>query len=406
MKILENPFNDGVVVSKRDYCPRKKMEKKILTRLQSGHKLAIVGDRRVGKTSTAHYVIDHIEGVKKIDVDIFHVQSPTDIAEAIIDSSTRVLDTIWDTEKIKDFIARIDPRLQLTAAGVSFDVSARGHGDKKTLNAAFNVLEETVRRSKKKVVILFDEFQAVKSVKNGNAVLKFMRSRIQKMARIPFMYVGSIRHEMEYIFQDPKSAFYKQAEVIYFDHIEPDVFFRFAARRFRKKDVVLERDVFIHLHEICNGITGDIQTFCRFSFEELPRGSRLDFEAFFKIMEKIYKNYHRNFQETLDDGKKLTKVQKNLLIQLAGEHDNLKFYSKAFQKAIGVRSPGAVSNALAALEKKGHIYKSGSSYRFANPFFREWILDYRLIIQADVGALKSGQSGTRLDFGYRQRTSE
>lgn len=96
-----------------------------------------------------------------------------------------------------------------------------------------------------------------------------------------------------------------------------------------------------------------------------------------------------------------------ILIQLApGQgQENIKFFWKDFQKVIGVKSPGAVTNALSALEKKEYIYKSDEKYYFANPFFKEWVLDHRLLIQATVGTLTAGSviSGTRLDFGYRQR---
>jgi hypothetical protein len=107
------------------------------------------------------------------------------------------------------------------------------------------------------------------------------------------------------------------------------------------------------------------------------------------------------------DGKELTSIQKRLLIQLAGaqENANTKLFTQDFQKVIGVKSPGAIINALGALEKKEFIYKTDEYYCFANPFFKEWILDYRFAIHARAGNATSGQliSGTRLDFGYRQR---
>lgn len=407
LKLEKNPFIDGPVVEGSDYCPRRKMEERILKKLESGHNLALIGDRRIGKTSTAHHVIDGMKGSHKVDIDFYHVMESSDIAEAIIDACKKVLDKVWDSKKVMNFVASLSPKVEVTeSGGLSLGVAAQGQEYKKTLNVAFEFLEETIKRTNGKVIVLFDEFQAIREVKNGDAILKYMRGKIQKIPRISFMYVGSIRHEMDHIFRDQSSPFFKQAEIIYFEHIEIDEFFKFVSERFKLKKIILKREVYDYLYQICYGITGDIQTFSRVAFDSLKEGMTLDFEIFFYVLDIIYKNEQKYFKGILE-GKELTKIQKNLLIQLApGQgQENIKFFGKDFQKVIGVKSPGAVTNALSALEKKEYIYKSDEKYYFANPFFKEWVLDHRLLIQATVGTLTAGSviSGTRLDFGYRQR---
>lgn len=407
LKLEKNPFIDGPVVEGKDYCPRRKMEERILKKLESGHNLALIGDRRIGKTSTAHHVIDGMKGNHKIDIDFYHVMESSDIAEAIIDACKKVLEKVWDSKKVFDFAASLSPKLEVTeSGGLSLGVASKGQEYKKTMNVAFEFLEETVKRTNGKVVVLLDEFQAIKEIKNGDAILKYMRGKIQKIPRISFLYVGSIRHEMDNIFRDQSSPFFKQAEIIYFEHIEVDEFYNFVFERFQKKKIVLKREVYDYLYQICYGITGDIQTFCRVAFDSLQESMVLDFETFFYVLDIIYKNEQKYFKGILE-GKDLTKIQKSLLIQLASwqDQENIKFFGKDFQKAIGVKSPGAVTNALKALEKKEYIYKSDDKFFFANPFFKEWVLDHKLLIHASVGTLAAGSaiSGTRIDFGYRQR---
>ncbi len=402
----KNPFVDDSVVEGDDYCPRKKMEDRVLKKLESGHNLALIGDRRIGKTSTAHYVIDGMKGIHKVDIDLYHVTEASDIAESIIDACKKVLDKVWDSKKVLDFASKLTPKLDVTQGGFSFELGIKGQEYKKTLNVAFEFLKETVKRTNRKVVVLFDEFQAIKEVKNGDAIQKYMRGKIQKITRIPFMYIGSIRHEMDHIFRDQSSPFFKQAEIIYFEHIELDIFFKFVSEKFKKKKITLLREVYDYLYAVCYGITGDIQTFCRVAFDSLQEEISLDFDAFFFVIDTIYKNEQKYFKNIIG-GKDLTKIQKNLIVQLAGigEQGNTKFFGKNFQKTIGVKSPGAVTNALNALEKKEYIYKSDDKYYFANPFFKEWILDYKYVISATAGNLSAGSPvvGTRLDFGYRQR---
>jgi hypothetical protein len=401
-----NPFIDDSIVLKDDYCPREQIEKRILEKIENGHNLALIGDRRIGKTSTAHFVVDNIKDFYKLDVDLYHVTNSSDIAETIIDACIKILDQVWDSKKVLDFARRITPKLDISDEGISFGVGTKEPDYKKTLNVAFEFLEETIKRTNSKLVILFDEFQAINDLKDGEVVLKYMRGKIQKISRIPFVYVGSIRNEMDHIFRDQSSPFFKQAEIIYFEHIEANIFYDFLLKKFKLKKIALEQDAYNYLYQICYGITGDLQTFCRVAFDTLPEGAMLNFEMLFSTLEIIYKNEQKYFKSVLD-GKELTSIQKRLLIQLAGaqENANTKLFTQDFQKVIGVKSPGAIINALGALEKKEFIYKTDEYYCFANPFFKEWILDYRFAIHARAGNATSGQliSGTRLDFGYRQR---
>ena len=405
MARVKNPFITDSIVDGEDYCSRKVLEERILTKLESGHKLALIGDRRVGKSSTAHYVIDNMKGIYKVDIDLYHVADAVDIAEAMIDACKKILDEVWDSKKILDMAKNVKPKLELASDGFSLGFDTRAKEFRKTLNIAFEFLDETIKRTKKKIVILFDEFQAIKDVKDGHAILKYMRGKIQKLNRIPIMYVGSIRHEMDNIFRDQGSPFFKQTEIIYFEHIEEGVFYQFVSKKFKKKKIIFKEEVYKHLYEICYGITGDIQQFCRVAFDNLKEDTEIDFDTFFRVIEIIYKNELKYFQATIE-GKELTKVQQKFLLQIANaqNQEGTKLFGQEIQKACGVTSPGALRNAMIALEKKSHIYKSEGRYCFSSPFFKEYLLDYKLFIKATAGTLVAGGNltGTRLSFGYRE----
>ena len=399
MPRVKNPFITDSIVYGEDYCSRKALERRILTKLESGHKLALIGNRRIGKSSTAHFTIDNMKGTHKVDVDLFHVKDASDIAEAIIDACKKVLDKVWDSKKVLDKITSMSPKLEMSEDGVSLKFEKRTKEFGKTLNIAFELLDETIKRTKKKIVILFDEFQTIKEVKDGDRILKYMRGKIQKLNRIPIIYVGSVRREMDSIFRDQSSPFFKQTEIIYFENIEEDTFYHFLSKKFRKKKIIFKEEVFKHLYKICYGVTGDIQQFCRVSFDRLKEGATIDFDTFFHVMEIIYKNELKYFQAIVE-GKELTKIQKNVLLQMTNtQNQEGTLFGQETQKATGVKSPGALRNAVIALEKKEHIYKSKDKYFFSNPFFKEYLLDYKVYITATIAGRRS--SGTRLSFGYR-----
>ncbi len=401
----KNPFITDSIVDGEDYCSRRELEQKILAKLESGHKLALIGDRRVGKSSTAHYVANRMKGFYKIDVDLYHIAEASDIAESLIDACKKVLDEVWDSKKVLQMAAGLSPQLKISADGVSLGFDSKTKEFRKTLNISFEFLNQTIERTKKKVIILFDEFQAIKDIKNSNAILKYMRGKIQKLNRIPILYVGSVRNEMDHIFRNPGSPFFKQTEILYFEHIEEEVFYPFICRKFQTKKIFLKEEVYKYLYKICYGITGDIQAFCRVAFDSLEAGAELDFDTFFEVMEIIYKNELKYFKEAIE-GKGLTKIQQKLLLQMAAaqERTEIKLFGREMEKVVGVRGPGALRSAALTLEKKGHIYKSEGRYCFSNPFFKEWLLDYKLLIRVSLGDGVAGSSvaKTRLELGHRE----
>ena len=399
MTKVTNPFITDSIVDGDDYCSRKALEERILIKLESGHKLALIGNRRIGKSSTAHYVIDSMKGTYKVGINIYHVTEATDIAEAIIDACKKVLDEVWDPKKVLDMAKSITPKLEVSPDGLSLGFDATSKEFRKTLNVSFEFLDETIKRTKKKIVILFDEFQAIREVKGGDAILKYMRGKTQKLNRIPIVYVGSLRHEMDYIFRSQSSPFFKQTEIIYFEHIEENVFYQFVSKKFQKKKISFKKEVYKYLYKSCYGVTGDMQQFCRVAFDCLKEGTTIDFDNFFYVMEIIYKNELKYFKEIIE-GKGLTKVQQNFLLQIVNSQEGTKLFGQDTQKAVGVKSAGSLTNAMIALEKKSHVYKDEGKYYFTNPFFKEWLLDYKLIIRTTTGNLGNG---TRLDFGHRRR---
>ena len=114
--------------------------------------------------------------------------------------------------------------------------------------------------------------------------------------------------------------------------------------------------------------------FFKTAFEIIGPSEKLSLESCSTVLEAIYKNEKKYFLD-LTEGRQLTKIQKNLLYYLATQNKKSSgLFSQAVQKQIGVKSPGAMQNALAALQKKGPIYMFLGVPYFSNPFFRLWLL--------------------------------
>lgn len=60
LRVFQNPFIDNAIVSKGDYCPCEGIEEALLTRIKNGQNVALVGKRRVGKSSIAHHITNNL----------------------------------------------------------------------------------------------------------------------------------------------------------------------------------------------------------------------------------------------------------------------------------------------------------------------------------------------------------
>lgn len=69
---------------------------------------------------------------------------------------------------------------------------------------------------------------------------------------------------------------------------------------------------------------------------------------------------------------RLTPLQASVLKGLA-RTANVRPFSGDFMSECGIRNVGTVTRALARLTADDIVYEHGGSWRFANPFFREWL---------------------------------
>jgi hypothetical protein len=407
---IQNPFIDDSIVTKDDYCRRKIIEEALLLKIKNGQKSVLIGDRRIGKTSTSHYVVDELSNLKKVDLDFYHVKDVGDIAQEMISKTTKTLSEIWDFKSLSKFVSKLSPSLEVNESGsVNFGIGLNQtfKSYENTLEIAFNLIDEAIKRSNNNLVIIIDEFQQILSVKDGDSILKFMRGKIQKLQRIPILYVGSNRHQIESIFLNSSSPFYKQADIVNFSHIGEDIFYDFLKEKFKAKNIDFQKTVFFHLYSVCYGITRDIQYFCRVSFDILESGDLLDFKAFFHIMNIIYKNENLQYERTVN-GEDLTKNQVALALHLAQFPKNDNLFTRETLTALQVKTAANVQKAIDALIKKDYIYESDGIFKFVNPYFKEWLLDERVTISMPAGLLRPGQPlrGTRLDYDYRKQFND
>ncbi len=364
-----NPFVYGRVVSSGDFCPRPRLSRMLEEFIRSGQNVLVQGERRTGKTSLIHETADRTDS-KIIYVDFLESRSVHDVVR-------RLLSGLIGLDRKAGILDRVLGGLVHLRPSFSFD-QITGNPIL-SLDAAVKVRPETVEGildafkeagKGKGLVVVFDEFQDILSLEDSAQMLAVMRGRIQFQQKVVYIFAGSIRNEMNGIFSDPDSPFFKSASIMEVGAIEHDAFGGFIRAKFSSGNRRISDDMLTKIYGIAEDIPGDIQQFCNVLWDCSEPGDEITPELIPAALELIFSREIKGYGNALA---KITELQIRILASLArlgGE----KPFSREFLESTGTVHVNAVRSGLARLEKLKIIYKRKDRYVLVNPFFKAWLL--------------------------------
>lgn len=366
-----NPFRFGEVVTGEDFCPRPDVSKRLREHLEAGHKVVVLGERRTGKTSLIHETVRKMRGTRLVYAQMWAVKSIEDIASRLLRalSTTQIKESSF-LERVARTLAHLRPRIDFdpNTGQPSVTVTPGTRLEPSGLHGVFDFIEELSRQHP--LVMALDEFQDVALLDDASSILGEIRGRIQTQSRVPYVFAGSIRHEMDRIFRDPASPFYKSLRVIEVEGLNRFVFQRFLDKRFSRGERRVDRVAYDRIFEISQDSPSDVQQFCAAIWETSREGDRIDENRLADVLTYIFATERKGYEAQI---KPLTGIQVHCLKALArvgGEHPQ----SKAFLQEAGVDLPATVRRAVTRLVDLEIIAGADQDHRFLDPFLKQWVL--------------------------------
>lgn len=197
-----------------------------------------------------------------------------------------------------------------------------------------------------------------------------MRSRIQFQEDVPYLFLGSVRHEMWRIFNDSKSPFFKSAAAYDVGEIDEADFARFIVARFAKGHRRVTEMLAKRLIETASGVTGDVQELCAALWDSTESGRDITVADIPAALDVVFMRERKGFEKAISA---LTPLQLSVLRGLAA-YPKARVYGAGFLKTVGMANAGGVRKALQRLEDNDLVYAVDGEYRFCDSFFRQWIL--------------------------------
>jgi hypothetical protein len=366
-----NPFRFGQVVRQDTFCPRPGLVRTLRDCLEAGHHTVVLGERRTGKTSLILETARQIRGLHVIYAQLWAVDTVADLVNRVLQGVTSMTRAKPANllERAARSLAQLRPVVELDpVSGLPSVTVGRGHDIPPTgLHGLFDFLGELAREQHLAVVL--DEFQDIRRLDHADAVLGEMRSRIQMQTGLPCVFAGSIRHEMERIFRNPSSPFFKSFRTVEVGPIDRAAFRKFLAAGFASGKRSVPEDAWPRLFDLAQDNPSDVQQLCSALWECGEPGRTVDAAAFDAALRHIFAAERRGYEFLIRD---LTATQKRCLLALA-RVGGAAPQSRAFLDEAGLRSASSAQRALQRLEDLEIVSGSDRDRRFFDPFFREWL---------------------------------
>lgn len=365
-----NPFKYGQIVTDADFCPRPQLEKELKEHIISGQNVLIEGERRIGKSSLIIKTASEIKNFRTLYIDITQVKTVNALISRITNSLVSLEKQAGLFEKLVKVVSHLRPSLSIDSLtgspSISFDTTNR-----MTLENIDNLLDFIYREhAQKKIIVIFDEFQDILNIKDHKSIVALLRSKIQFHSDMPYIFSGSIRKDMDRIFYDPDSPFFKSAIKLDIGLLDRQYFEKYIKNKFLsgKRDVSSDtiNRIFIETLEI----PGDVQELCNALWSITEYNTLLKLNEIDNALKVIFAREKEFYEHTVGF---LTNHQLQCLTSIASLGGK-NIQAGKFLKHTGITHASSVKKAVTRLVNLKILYEYKKEYRFNNSFFRTWLI--------------------------------
>ncbi len=370
-KNIINPFICQGYESPTYFCDREEETKKMISALNNGRNITLISPRRLGKTGLIWNTFHNIHATDKnaicIYIDIFPTKSQHELVEML---GAAVLNTAFSKgkifgRKVMEVMASLRPTIGIDTLTGMPNVSV--NVDPTESEVSLKNIFSHLNRIGKEVYIAIDEFQQITNYpESGTEAL--LRSHIQFLQNIHFVFSGSKQHLMSEMFLSPQRPFYQSTDMMNLSPLDETIYYDFANNFFEAKGGFLNRDVFHELYTTFDGYTWYIQSILNRLYERSKKVGTTELlrSTILEVIESKAPQYESLSQFLTDN-------QFAVLKAIGKDGMVLEPTGKEFLKRHRLPSASSVKTALETLTDKELVYRSDSGLIVYDRFLGLWL---------------------------------
>lgn len=372
---MKNPFIIKSYTSKELFCDRESELETLIRNCQNGIDTTLISQRRMGKSALIYRLFDEMEE-QKIDfhtiyTDIYATRSLSDFIKFIAEAVLKAFPENSNFgRKFMVFIKSLRPMITYDSISGEPQVQILYQSEQEkehTLKGLFDFLDS----QDKKILLAIDEFQQIREYPEKN-IEELLRTYIQRVKNIQFIFCGSKKHMMIDIFSNAKKPFYSSTQFITLDKIPWDKYHAFISHLFELNGRKIESDAVDYILEWTKRHTYYTQSLCNLIFS-----SGVKTISIAEVKEACVQILQMNETIFLQYRSLLTSGQWNFMIAVAKEQSVSQITAKAFLAKYDIGTPANSKRIVTALADKElimeNITKEGTSYAVYDLFLSRWL---------------------------------
>jgi len=360
-----NPFSVKTYRGPEYFIDREKETTKLLDAIHNERNLTLFSHRRFGKTMLIHHVfakLDH-RRFQPVFVDLFATRNMVHFAQKLTEIlyERKIINESWLHKLLGSLGASMsfDPisgNPQISFSLVNLD----------RINQGLSDLFKQMVRTKKTVVIAFDEFQEVASYGEETAEAT-VRTIMQEYPEITFLFSGSKKSLMKEIFTNAKRPFFQSTQMMELNEIDREVYASEVSAILRNNQKSFNQEVILRILD---------ETYCHTGFTQMVL-SRVFCESDDIIDNSLFEHV---WSYILEDHKSMAREQEFLLpslqwrtlLAVAKEEFVKAPQSREFSVKYDLSAPSSMARSIKALLDKGLIIECGDKgLRVYNVFIQK-----------------------------------
>ncbi|MDE6451622.1 MAG: ATP-binding protein [Odoribacter sp.] len=365
-----NPFLIAGYHSPEFFCDREAETASILDALYNGRNVTLIAPRRMGKTGLIRHAFYHLKeqesDIITLYMDIYSTQSLGDFVRLFANSVLGKLDTAPQKalNRIGQFMRSCRSIFtfdELTGVPkVTIDITPKE--EESTLKEIFDYIGS----SEKRCYIAIDEFQQIAEYPE-KGIEALLRSYIQFLPNVNFIFAGSKQHLMQEMFTSSKRPFYQSTQLLTIGPINREEYARFATGYFTGRNIQFPHEVFDAIYDKFEGHTWYIQSLLNrlFSYNR-----NVDMKLVEYAMEQIVTELSHSYADLL---KTYSTGHVRLLKAIAREDCVKEILAGDFISRHRLHAASSVSSSLKKLLDNELVYQTPRGYIIYDRFMNEWL---------------------------------
>ncbi len=373
-----NPFTFGDLALDDAFTDRENEVAELVADMKNGQNVLVYAPRRYGKSSLVLRAAQQAMGQKALVAYCDLMRTPTKERLAAALAKTIYADVASPVDRGFERAAelfrglRIRPTMEVDPSDGSlrftFQAGRRKSDIDETLERLLELLGELAAERKRRVVIVFDEFQEILDL--DTKFPNLMRAVFQAQPEVSHVYLGSKRHLLERIFNDKNEPFWRSAKQLEIGPIAPPNFAPFIRERFNGSGKRIDDEAIERLLDATAGHPYGTQELAYFAWELVPADGEATVDVVEEALARVLRSEANHFTQLWDES---SPPQRLLMLALVDEPTRA-VYSSAYHERHELPANPTLQTALGGLTRREIVGRADDgTYRLIEPFLAEWV---------------------------------